>query len=196
MGSSTSPRDAAQGGIEGLQGPLASDDVEEPTDPTVPGQHEPGAEFGTATGRVEPESDSTDEIDASSNQSLVPSSVGMTFCVDGDADRIEVDVRWGRYERSDDHEIFRTRKNRESGAEERTKAKVWQRIPCGGKFVLPLAEGVIAPRAPDKTYAEVRVQGSVRAKNANGDRLVTLFLVNAQEEPETNRDIAWVFQPE
>jgi hypothetical protein len=42
----------------------------------------------------------------------------------------------------------------------------------------------------------VRVQGSMRAKNANGDRLVTLFLVNAQEEPETNRDTAWVFQPE
>ena len=190
------PREAAQGGIEGLQGPLASDDTEEPTDPTVPDQHEPGAEFGTATGRVEPESDATDEIDASSNQSLVPSSLGMTFCVDGDADRIEVDVRWGRYERSDDHEIFRKRKNKESGAEEQTKAKVWQRIPCGGKIVLPLTDGVIAPKAPDKTYAEVRVQGSVRAKNANGDRLMTLFLVNAQEEPETNRDMAWVFQPE
>lgn len=190
------PREAAQGGIEGLQGPLASDDTDEPTDPKVPGQHEPGAEFGTATGRVEPESDATDEIDASSNQSLVPSSLGMTFCVDGDADRIEVDVRWGRYERSDDHEIFRTRKNKESGAEEQTKAKVWQRIPCGGKFVLSLTEGVIAPKAPDTTYSEVRVQGSVRAKNANGDRLVTLFLVNAQEEPETNRDMAWVFQPE
>jgi hypothetical protein len=105
-------------------------------------------------------------------------------------------VRWGRYERSDEHEIFRTRKNKETGAEEQTKAKVWQRIPCGGKLVLPLTEGVIPPSAPDKSYPEVRVQGSVRAKNANGDRLVTLFLVNAQEEPETNRDSAWVFQPE
>ncbi|MGH7715192.1 MAG: DISARM system helicase DrmA, partial [Vulcanimicrobiaceae bacterium] len=35
-----------------------------------------------------------------------------------------------------------------------------------------------------------------RAKNANGDRLVTLFLVNAQTEPEENKDSAWVFQPE
>src|SRR5690606_19678519 len=162
----------------------------------APGQHEPGAEFGTATGRVEPESDAADEIDAASNQSLVPSSLGMTFCVDGDAERIESEVRWGRYERSDGHEIFRTRKSKETGAEEQTKAKVWQRIPCGGKLVLPLSEGVIPHQAPDKSYPEVRVQGSVRAKNANGDRLVTLFLVNAQEEPETNRDSAWVFQPE
>ena len=62
--------------------------------------------------------------------------------------------------------------------------------------MLPLTEGVIPHQAPDKRYPEVRVQGSVRAKNANVDRLVTLFLVNAQEEPETNRDSAWVFQPE
>jgi hypothetical protein len=52
------PREAAQGGIEGLDGPLANDDVEEPTEAKAPGRHEPGAEFGTATGRVEPESDS------------------------------------------------------------------------------------------------------------------------------------------
>ena len=64
------PREAAQGGIEGLDGPLADDEAEEPTDPKAPGQHEPGAEFGTATGRVEPESDASDEIDAANNQSL------------------------------------------------------------------------------------------------------------------------------
>lgn len=190
------PREAAQGGIEGLDGPLANDDAEEPMEAKAPGRHEPGAEFGTATGRVEPESDSSDEIDAASNQSLVPSSLGMTFCVDGDADRIEIEARWGRYERSDEHEIFRTRKNKETGAEVQTKAKVWQRIPCGGKIVLPLTEGLIRHQAPDNEFPEVRVQGSIRAKNANGDRLVTLFLVNAQEEPDTNRDTAWVFQPE
>lgn len=183
------PRDAGQSGIEGLNGPLANDEAEEPTETKAPGRHEPGAEFGTATGRVEPESDSADEIDAASNQSLVPSSLGMTFCVDGDADRIEIEARWGRYERlpSDEHELFKSNGQ---------KAKVWQRIPCGGKIVLPLIEGVIPHQAPDSEFPEVRVQGSIRAKNANGDRLVTLFLVNAQEEPDTNRDTAWVFQPE
>lgn len=183
------PREAAQGGIEGLDGPLANDGTEEPTDPKAPGQHEPGAEFGTTTGRVEPESDLADEIDAASNQSLVPSSLGMTFCVDGDADKIEIEARWGRYERvaNEDHE--HTRSNGQ-------KAKVWQRIPCGGKIVLQLVEGVIQHQAPDADFPEVRVQGSIRAKNANGDRLVTLFLVNAQEEPDSNRDMAWVFQPE
>ena len=42
----------------------------------------------------------------------------------------------------------------------------------------------------------MRVQGTIRGKNANGDRLITLFLVNAQQEPEENKDSAWVFQPE
>ena len=183
------PREATRGGIEGLEGPLAEEDAEEPTDPIVPGQHEPGAEFGTSTGRVEPESDASDEIDAASNQSLVPSSFGMTFCVDGDVERIEIEARWGRYERvpNDEHEL--TRPNGQ-------KVKVWQRIPCGGKLVLPLTEGVIPHQAPDPDQPAVRVQGSIRPKNAKGDRLVTLFLVNAQEEPDTNRDTAWLFQPE
>lgn len=183
------PRDSAQGGIEGLDGPLADETSEVPDAPIVPGRHEPGAEFGSATGRVEPETDSSDEIDAASNQSLVPSSFGMTFCVAGDVDRIEVEASWGRYEplSRDDHEYLKR---------DGKKAKVWQRIPCGGKLVLPLREGPIPHRAPDNDRPAVRVQGNVRAPNANGDRLVTIFLVNAQNDPETNRDSAWLFQPE
>src|SRR5690554_702533 len=183
------PREAPRGGIEGLEGLLAEEEVEEPSDPIVPGRHEPGAEFGTAVGRMEPESDASDEIDAASNQSLVPSSFGMTFCVAGDVERIEIEARWGRYERvpNDEHEL--TRPNGQ-------KVKVWQRIPCGGRLVLPLTEGAIPHQAPDPNHPAVRIQGSVRARNAKGDRLVTLFLVNAQEEPDTNRDTAWLFQPE
>ncbi|MAL96784.1 MAG: helicase [Haliea sp.] len=183
------PRDAERGGLEGLEGAMADEAPEEPIDPKAPGQHEPGAEFGRSTGRVEPEADASDEIDASSNQSLVPSSLGMTFCVDGEADRIEVEARWGRYERlpNDEHDLVKPNGQ---------KVKVWQRIPCGGKLTLPLVDGPVSHRAPDSEHPEVRIQGSVRPKNANGDRLVTLFLVNAQEEPDTNRDVAWVFQPE
>lgn len=185
------PREAAE---RGQDFPVDAQDTEDdPADLIVKAQT---AKIDSPPAKGSGEPDPSEEIDAASNQSLVPSSLGMTFCVDGDAERIEIEVRWGRYERSDEHEIFRVRKNKETGAEEQTKAKVWQRIPCGGKLVLPLFEGVIPHEAPDKAYPEVRVQGSVRAKNANGDRLVTLFLVNTQEEPETNRDTAWVFQPE
>lgn len=183
------PRESEERGIEGLEGPLSREDVDEPGELIVPGQHEPGAEFGTTTGKVDPESDAADEIDAASNQSLVPSSFGMTFCVDGKVERIEIEARWGQYVRvpNEDHDHVRSNGQ---------KAKVWQRIPCGGKLIVPLSEGVIVPQAPDAERKDILIQGSIRARNSSGDRLVTVFLINAQKKPETNPDTAWLFQPE
>ena len=193
------PMDADGGGIEGLEGPLVAEaDDTDPGDLDVhKGRHEPGAEFGGATGKVDAEAEALDEVDAASNQSLVPSSLGMTFCVDGDVETIEVKACWGRYERDYGTEIYKTRTNPETGEEERgPRAKVWQRVPCGGTIPLDLREGPVAHRKLDSANPAVRLQGTVRGKNANGDRLVTLFLVNAQREPKVNKDSAWVFQPE
>jgi len=192
------PRQASEGGIEGLEGALVLDNVDdEPGDLEVhTGRHDPGAEFDSTTGKADTEADSDEEIDAASNQSLVPSSFGLTFCVDGDIEAIEVEARWGRYERLNDHDHFRIKKNKDTGEEEQAKVRVWQRVPCGGKLNLILEDGVVSHQAPDLDNPKVRVQGAIRPKSANGDRLVTLFLVNAQEEPEINKDTAWVFQPE
>lgn len=199
------PRDPNAGGIEGLEGPLATEAEEEPGNLEFhPWRHEPGAEFDSTTGRVDAEADSGEEIDASSNQSLIPSSFGMTFCVQGDTRQIEVEAVWGQYVRLYDHEHTKTVNKKIKDAagnvirteQAEVKVKVWQRVPCGGKLTINLVEGVISHRAPNEAHPEVRVQGTVRDKNANGDRLVTLFLVNAQQEPEENKDAAWVFQPE
>ena len=199
------PREAHDGGIEGLEGPLATEAEEEPENLEIHhGRHEPGAEFDSTRGRVDAEADSADEIDASSNQSLIPSSFGMTFCVDGDVKRIEVDAKWGQYVRVYDHERTKPVNKKIRDAEgnvirteqAEVKAKVWQRVPCGGKLTIDLVEGVLSHRGPDGEHPEVRVQGTIRSKNANGDRLITLFLVNAHQEPEENKDSAWVFQPE
>ena len=87
--------------------------------------------------------------------------------------------------------------NPDTGEEKRgPKVKVWQREPCGGTIAIELREGPIRHRAPDSSQPGVRVQGTVRGKNVNGDRVVTLFLVNAQIEPDENKDSAWLFQPE
>ncbi|MDK2599125.1 hypothetical protein QO179_04990 [Bacillus stercoris] len=40
------------------------------------------------------------------------------------------------------------------------------------------------------------IQGTVHPRLVNGNRLVTLFLVNGQPCPESSEDQAWVFQPE
>ncbi|WP_338658971.1 DISARM system helicase DrmA [Yersinia intermedia] len=185
------PREAAEKGMEIPVNP--EDAVDNPPDLIVKAQMAK-VESPKEPGRGE--ADTQEEIDAASNQSLIPSSLGMTFCVNGDVAQIEIEAHWGRYERIEDHQIYRTRKNKETGAEEQTKAKVWQRIPCGGKRTLSLIEGVILPQSLDSTSPEILVQGTIRPKNTNGDRLVTLFLVNTQKEPETNRDTAWIFQPE
>ncbi len=174
----------------------ASDDPGDLDDERRAPQHEPGAEFNRASGRVEPEDDALDEIDTTNNQSLVPSSIGLTFCVAPAVETLEVTALWGSYVRvpNDEHEYTKPRKNRKTGETEEAKAKVWHRIPSGGRVPLQLVDGPITPLVPDDREPDVRLQGTVRA-NAKGERLVTLFLVNGKLEPETNRDTAWLFQP-
>lgn len=97
--------------------------------------HEPGAEFNRASGRVEPDKDALDEIDTTNNQSLVPSSLGLTFCVGPNVRTIDVTARWGSYERvpKEDHEYTRPRKNRETGEVQEARVKVWRRSSRGGR---------------------------------------------------------------
>ena len=47
---------------------------------------------------------------------------------------------------------------------------------------------------PDAEQPEVFVRGVVSPPTAAGEKIVTLFLVNDQEAPETNQDEAWLFQ--
>lgn len=199
------PRESKGGDADGVEVAMVDEDEEEPDDLDVHhGRHEPGAEFDSTSGRVDAEADTAVEIDAASNQSLVPSSLGFTFCVDGDATQIEVEARWGQYVRLYEHAHVKTinKKIRDDDGNvvdterEEIKAKVWQRNPRGGKIILELVDGVIGHRSIDEEQPEIRLQGAIRAKNANGDRLVTVFLVNTQTEPDENRDAAWVFQPE
>ncbi len=181
----------------GVEPAAAADEEDDSALESAAPIHEPGAEFNRASGRVDPEDDALDEIDTTNNQSLVPSSMGLTFCVGLDVKTLDVTARWGSYARvpNEEHEYTRPRKNRETGEIQETKVKVWRRFPRGGRVALTLKDGPIAPLTPDSEQDAVRIQGAVRS-NAKGERLVTLFLVNDQREPETNRDGAWLFQPE
>lgn len=191
------PRKPADGDITTVEPAAGMDEDDEPDEPQDASLHQPGQDFSKVTGRVDADDDALDEIDTTDNQSLVPSSIGMTFCVAPDVDSVEVTASWGRYEKlpGKEHDFTRTRKNKETGKEEHIKIKVWKRIPCGGSVRLPLEDGPIAPKAPSPSDELVRLQGTIRT-NGKGERLVTLFLVNGQEEPEQNKDAAWVFQPQ
>jgi hypothetical protein len=188
--------------IEGLQGPTAventGDDEKAPDDltpfeETGEGRRKggrrvlPGEEFASATGTTDQEGDDTREVDASKNQSFVPSSLGLTVCVDGSVETLEIDARWGRYVRGD---------SEEQTTEDGKPLRAWKRIPSGGRISLSLKAGTIKPVAPDANCPRVLVQGTVRPPLPSGERLVTVFLVNDQPKPDQGQDEAWVFQPE
>jgi hypothetical protein len=165
-------------------------------------RHTPGEEFSEAAADGDPDDDSSPEIAASKNQSFAPSSIGLTFCIDAEVEELEVEARWGQYARvpNDQHDHVREyrRLNKETKEYETVivKERVFRRMPCGGKLQLRVDEGVIAPLAPDPSRPRILLQGRSRKPLPSGDRLITLFLVNAQPAPERNQDEAWIFQPE
>lgn len=118
---------------------------------------------------------------------MFPSSFGMTFCVNGSAKALEITAGWGSYKREGSQISFK---------EDGTPRKVWKRYPMQGVTTMQLIEAqeintiVLPNECPD-----VYVRGQVRRQN-DGDWVVTLFLVNSQHEPKTNRDAAWLFQPQ
>ena len=150
-------------------------------------EHDEEKTPATDIAEEEPEEDVADSFDMTRSSSLVPSSMGLTFCIDADLPDIEVSVSWGSY--------YRTKSEFAVHSETGKPLNCWKRIPFGGKKVLKLAEGTIAEYGPDARIGTVSVIGYV-SRPIGDSRLVTLFLVNKQTEPKENRDAAWLFQPE
>lgn len=173
-------------GIEGLKGSMVLEQGSAEELRPHQGHHQPGEEFASTQGNLDPDDETAQEIDASKNQSLVPSSMGFTFCVDSSVENVELRASWGRYERGESEK-----------ADEKTgkTRRAWKRIPSGGTTLISLNQRMISPVAIDQHCPEVLVQGTVSAPLQNGDRLVTIFLVNTQHKPEHNQDQAWIFQP-
>lgn len=147
---------------------------------------DPGQEFSPTSGRTEPE-DEPAELDASTNGSLVPASMGLTFCVAAGTTHLAVEASWGRYERLPSEKYV----NEKSGKPK----QVWKRIPCGGEVVFGLDE-LTGTLTPDRNQPSVVITGRVRPSLKHGELLVTLFLVNTQHKPDQQEDSAWLFQPE
>lgn len=131
------------------------------------------------------ENDDDEVVDSNNSQTLTPSSIGFTFCIDETLPVFELLASWGRYEKDDPIVDERNR-----------KIQHWKRIPSGGQIPLKLKEGIIQPIIIDNNCPQVIIKGSVSKKLPNGSRMVTLFLVNDQVLPATNQDESWIFQPE
>ena len=112
---------------------------------------------------------------------LMPSTMGMSFAVEAGVRSLVVNVSWGKYV-----------KEREE-TEESASSRVWQRIPIEATLQVELPqEGEIVP-VPVNNAPQVKVTGRVR-RAPSKMALVTLFLVNGQTTPRTNKDSAWLFQ--
>jgi hypothetical protein len=145
--------------------------------------------------------------------SMLPSSIGITFSLALDSPPFQITARWGQYQRT----LFEPAKNvtegtskddegesdeETQGNEEEEQSKsigrartVWRCIPIEGvSDPISLKQGALGPWFPDPENREVYVRGLVR-KRRNA-WTITLFLVNAQTEPETKKDAAWIFQLE
>lgn len=112
---------------------------------------------------------------------LYPSSLGLTCTVADSVNTLKVTGQWGWY-----------RKEKEENAAEGQPTTAWQRYPIEAAITLPLAEGPISARPLSSGQPSVVVRGEVR--RLGSCLIVTLFLVNQQAIPQTNRDEAWLFQ--
>jgi hypothetical protein len=117
---------------------------------------------------------------------MLPSSIGLTFSVSTQAKSIQVTARWGHYRRT------RSAVLKDDKGEPKL---IWQRQQIEAESEpIPLKVGKIKPWSPSRDFPEILVSGLMR--RYDGTWTITLFLVNEQEEPKTQKDEAWVFQPE
>ena len=148
---------------------------------TEPNQQDELAVAGTGM-----DEDGNSDSGAMQSNSLIPSSFGLTFSVDGTATAIRVTARWGHYQREESPTLTN---------EEGNPKRIWRRYPIESSSPeIPLKEGKIASWVVDENYPEVVVRGLTRKRQ--NDWIVTLFLVNGQNETKTLKDEKWLFQPE
>jgi len=154
--------------------------VEEEEDEETPALPDELSEGGADT-----VDDGTTDKDVPIVQAHLPSSFGLTFCVDKSAKALKVEVRWGQYKRE----------KKEDQIDERTgrPKRVWKRYQRSGIITVKLDKATVKPTSVHDDFPNVYVRGQVR-KRGHGI-IVTLFLVNGQEEG-LPKDESHLFQPE
>ncbi len=135
--------------------------------------------------------DGTTEGKLPAGARFLPSSMGLTFAVNGDATTLRVTARWGRYERTTvEEDAYR----RPDGSYRR----VWKRASMGGTTNVTLQEGnlFLYPGWPPAGLDQPDVYVRGIARRHDNRWMITLFLVNGQSPVKKGADRAWVFQPE
>ncbi|MFO0905843.1 MAG: hypothetical protein U0939_22740 [Pirellulales bacterium] len=173
-GSQSEGSGKAEAGAVLASAPSPFDDEDDEM-PLIPDELSEGGQDTTDDGKT--------DADIPVAQSYLPSSFGMSFCVDLDAKTINASAMWGQYKRE---------KRDDQQDHKGNSLKVWKRYTRGGSVTIPLKDGPLKPQAPDSQFPDVYIQGQVRQRSTHF--IVTLFLVNAQEAVRP-KDEYHIFQP-
>lgn len=143
-----------------------------------------------ADGAGTPE-EGTPEAEPAQNRTMLPSSLGLTFCVDGNVKRIRVVARWGWYRKIKPEQL---KEEKDAADKPDFGGKPWTRTQVEKPLIIDLEAGPIKPRSASDEQPEVVVRGVVRRRPGESEWSVSLFLVNGQSEPKKLKDTAWLFQ--
>jgi hypothetical protein len=170
--------------LVGMLAPLIRNpEVAAETEATLEDQPELQDELAIAD-KDNPEEGNTD-VNIPATDSMFPCSMGMTFCVSAQAEAIAVQVTWGQYLK--DYSV--------TPHDDGRPRRVWKRHPYAGTVTLSLDQSQAIDEVPLPDLApSVYLRGQMR-RLPDGDWLISLFLVNGQQEPNQNKDSAWLFQP-
>ena len=110
------------------------------------------------------------------------SSMGLTFAVAADVDVLHAVVEWGSYD------------TEQAPAPDGRVRAVWHRVPVRHEREVRLdgERSYPIPLVGDDRAPEVYLAVEVRPRD--GQRVVRLTLVNAQQEPDSRPDKAWLYQ--
>src|SRR5260370_4452582 len=141
-----------------------------------------------ATDESEDGEEGTAESGVPAGSTYFPSSMGMSFVVDGSTKEIAIETEWGRYLRI---------KSESQVKKDGNPAPVWKREHIiGNPRILEMKDGPIELFTPRIGQPLVVLQ--VRMRLTKDGWIVTVFLINNQLERKAKnepKDEVWVFQP-
>ncbi|MEQ1933097.1 MAG: helicase, partial [Fimbriimonadaceae bacterium] len=127
-----------------------------------------------------------DDDPLTGTESMLPNSLGITFCLSPEVNDIHIKASWGWYRRRKSETGYLTKQG--------DPKTVWYRTPIIGEANINLARSSIDPWVPFEDIPEVTVRTQIR-RDAEGGKMVTLFLVNDQDGKD-GKDDKWLFQVE
>lgn len=132
---------------------------------------------------TEASEETNDELPHPAADSMLSTSIGMSFCVDEETTELRMSFAWAVYRKQRSEKGFKTDKRGDP-------AMVWKRVPYETTITFSLDKPY--EDAPNPDFPLVRFRARVYPME-DGCKTVSVFLENAQDGKEIG-DEAWLFQ--